>query len=367
MSLLSSRRRRSAAAVTAAAGLVVSASLAMGTPAQAAVNYNVTFTGASPAKVSAGTSNRVIILTGTNFDEDQITGIDLGSDPDCANLQSYVVSSSTSISVKTPGAGSNPGDGCAAGAADITINQTNSGTVTRAAAVTFVNPPALAAAKPIITENSSTLLAANQVTNFTTTGGQTIRIKADANTTFSGLSANALSGSFGGKPLTTVGFVAPDGTAQANSAAGTPGNFWIAKTATALAANATPTLTISQNGVSKTFQSTDIGNPTIVGVPTVTSLDVTSGKSNTATTVKITGTNFGTTVGDWTVNFCGLPGVVTAATATVLTVTTPTNVGGNASGLGASTYAGVCPVVVVGANNGTSPLSEKSNFTYLTS
>src|SRR5689334_5771877 len=96
MSLLSSERRRRAAAVGAAAGLVAGVSL-VGSPAQATVNYGVTITSVSPAKVAAGLGNRVVTITGTNFDEDQIESIDLGSDADCQALTSYVVISSTTI------------------------------------------------------------------------------------------------------------------------------------------------------------------------------------------------------------------------------------------------------------------------------
>ncbi|MEV0900315.1 IPT/TIG domain-containing protein [Actinoplanes sp. NPDC049802] len=369
MPLLTSRRGHRAAAIGAAAGLVVGASLVGAQSAEAATNYGVTITAVTPAKVAAGLGNRVVVITGTNFDEDQITGITLGADPDCAELTSYVVTSSTSISVKTPSANGASADGvpgCTAGAAaDVTIHQTELGTATRAASITFVDPPALATTNPMITENSSSLTTGNQVKTFHTTGNQTIRIKAGSGTTFSGQAGAALSGTYGGKALTSVGFLDPTGATQLASAAGSPGNYWIAKTAASLTA-ASNTLTISLNGVSRTFSATDTGT-SLVALPTITSLDVTSGKTNASTQVRITGTNFNTTIGDWTVTFCGVAGTVTAATATQLTVTTPV-VGGVTPGLGTTAFAGVCPVSVVNANNGsplTSPVSPASYFTFL--
>lgn len=366
MPLLSSRRQRRAAAVGAAAGLVVSATLA-GSPAQAVVNYGVTITTVTPAKIAAGLANRVVIINGTNFDEDQILSIDLGADPDCQELTSYVVTSSTSISVKTPGEGDNPGAGCSAGAAAaVNINQTEAGEATKAAAITFVDPPTIAAANPISTENSAALDAANRVTKVSTTGGQNIRIKAGTGTAFSGVAGAGLSGTFGGKPLTTVGFLAPDLSAQATSAAGTNGNYWIAKTGTGLS-TASNTLTITLNGVSKTFSAADTGL-TIAAIPTITSLDVTSGKAKSATAVKITGTNFTTTPADWRVTFCGEAVTPSASTATQLTVNAPATIGDEV-GFADDVWEGVCPVRAypAAAPTNISPVSPGSYFTYLTS
>lgn len=371
MSLLTSRRRRRVAAVGAAAGLVAGAAL-VGSPAQALVpNYGVTITNVSPTKVAAGLANRVVIITGTNFDEDQITSIDLGTDPDCMGLDSYVVTSSTSISVKTPGNGTNSSStpGCAAAAAAaVNINQTGSpaGQVTKAAAITFVNPPGIAASNPISTENSANLGTSDQVKTLTTAGGQIIRIKGDANTTFSGASGVGLSGTYGGKALTTVGFLNPDGTAQATTASGSAGNYWIAKTGTSLSASSN-TLSITMNSVSKTFSSTDTGL-TLAAVPTITSLDVTSGKAATATTVKITGTGYDTTAANWKATFCGVQATVTASTATTLTVTTPTGVGNGNGGFASNVYAGACPVQTYPTSDPTllSPITEKTYFMYLT-
>ncbi|GAA4928608.1 hypothetical protein GCM10025331_10280 [Actinoplanes utahensis] len=338
---------------------MVSATLA-GSPAYAEAKYGVTLTAVSPTKLAAGLANRVVTLTGTNFDEDQILSIDLGADADCQALTSYVVTSATSIAVKTPTGG------CDAGAAaPVTINQTETGEVVKTGAITFVDPPTITASNPISTENSAALDAADRVTKLSTTGGQVIRIKAGSGTTFTGQSGAALSGTFGGKALTTVGFLDNAGAPQLASAAGNAGNYWIARTGTGLSA-ASNTLTINLNGVSKTFSSADTGL-TIAPIPTVTSLDVTSGKAKTATTVKITGTNFTATAADWRVEFCGEDVTPSAATTTQLTVTTPATIGDEV-GFPDTVWEGVCPVRVYPAATpaNISPVSPGSFFTYLT-
>ncbi|WP_305782338.1 IPT/TIG domain-containing protein [Symbioplanes lichenis] len=346
----------------------------------------MTITTVTPSKVAAGQANRVILINGTNFDEDQITGITLGSDPDCANLQSYVVTSATQISVKTPAAvpaASNPATaapGCVAttGAAeDVTVLQVDAsgatGSVTKSAAVTFVPPPSLTAlvttagseAYPAYTENSAELTdATKRVRDLTTAGGQAIRIKASGDFAFSGATSAGLSGTLGGKPLTTVGFLTPLGATQAATAAGDAGNYWIARTGTALTASATPTLSITQGTVTRNFVVADHGL-TIVATPVVTSLDVNSGKVNAATTVKITGTGFSGTPADLSVTFCGVAAPTpTASTLTSITVTTPTTVSGTAgTGLGTAT-AGVCPVVVT-KGGVSSPVTSSTYFAFL--
>jgi hypothetical protein len=381
MSLLTPRRLRkvavAAAAATLAAGVAV---VALPQTALAVVNYGVTITSTSPLRVPAGLANRVVVITGTNFDEDQIVSIELGTDADCMALTSYVVTSSTSISVKTPGVGTAASaPGCAASASqtigeDITINQTESGEVVKTgsttAGVIFVPPPTILAvgSSPVITENSSAMLLANQVDEFTPAGNQLIRVKATADFAFSGATGATLSGTFGGKALTTVGFFAADGTtAQGLTTAPASGglNFWVARTGTALTTTGTGlNLTITQNGVTRSFTPAETG-ATFPNVPTITSLDVNSGKAGGGTVVKITGTGFSTTPGDFTVQFCDIDVVPTAATAVLLTVTAP-NTSHLALGLGSGVYGGVCPVTVTRVTGGLiSPISSASNFTYL--
>ncbi|WP_306216036.1 IPT/TIG domain-containing protein [Actinoplanes sp. RD1] len=374
MSLLATRRSRLAASASAAT-LVVGATLAVtATPAFAA---DMTITSVAPAKVAAGSANRVVIITGTNFDEDAISDISLGTDTDCQDLSTYVVTSATQISVKTPGVGTTgSAPGCAASAngtaESVTIDPSATGAadVVKTGAITFVTPPSLDAVadKPVITDNSSQLATADQIQTLNAAGGQLLRITAGSDFAFDGRASAGLTGTYGGKPLTSVGFIAADGTAQAATAAPTAnGNVWLARTATGLTASTDPTLSITQGTVSKNFLNAATGT-TIVSTPTVTSLDVNSGKVNAATTVKVTGTNFSTTLGDMAVSFCGVSGTVTASTATVVTVTTPTTVSGTAgTGIGTAT-AGVCPVVVSKTQNGvttSSPVTPTSFFAFV--
>ncbi|MFI5936499.1 IPT/TIG domain-containing protein [Actinoplanes sp. NPDC051494] len=383
MSLLSSRAPRRATAVAAAATLVVGASLAVSAQSASAVtNYGVTITTVSPVKVGASLGNRVVVINGTNFDEDQITGITLGADADCANLQSYVVTSSTQISVKTPNTvGNTPSGTAVAGcipspggaAEDVTIIQTGSGTATKTAALTFVPPPSIdefdatsgSEKFPVYTDNSSSLAVADRVRELSAAGAQVIRVKAGTDFAFDGRATSGLSGTLGGKPLTTVGFVAADGSAQAATAAPVANaNFWLATTGTALTASTTPVLSITQGTVARNFASTATGL-TIVTTPTVVSLDKTSGKTGAATTVKITGTNFSTVASELAVTICGKSAPLASTpvpTATSITVITP-----NAAATPATTLAdlktaiggtaGVCPVVVTRTVNSVSASS----------
>jgi IPT/TIG domain len=214
--------------------------------------------------------------------------------------------------------------------------------------------------------NGTALGVANQVTNLIPAGNQLIRIKAFTDFAFNGASAASLSGSIGGKTLTTVGFVAADGTAQGLTTAPTAnGNFWVARTGTTLTPTGTnANLSITQNGVTRAFTPTETGLAW-PNVPTVTSLDIDSGKAAGGTVVKITGTGFSATPGDFTVSFCGIDVTPSASTLVLLTATSPPT-SNLALGLGLTVYGGVCPVVVTRIVGGLkSPISADSNFTYL--
>jgi hypothetical protein len=377
MSLLSPRRSRAVAVTASAAVLVIGASLV--TQASPAYADAMTITTVLPIKVAAGLANRVVVITGTNFDEDLIGGVTLGADPDCALLTSYVVSSATSISVKTPGngtAGAPPGCAASSGGTAETVTIVAADLTTtlaaKTSAITFVPPPAIAtisgSQNAVITENSSALPIASQVTQLNAAGNQIIRIKAGASFAFTG-AGSSLSGTLGGKALTTVSFLSAADGPQTLTGAGDNGNTWIAKTGTSLTASATPTLTITQSAVSRSFTSVETGL-TIVAVPTVTSLGVKEGKSGAATATTIVGTNFGTTIGEIGVTFCGVAAPApSAVTATLITLVTPTAVAGLSPGLGLLTNSGVCPVVVTRTPSGgsalVSPVSTTSAFTFL--
>jgi IPT/TIG domain-containing protein len=344
----------------------------------------MTITAVTPAKVPADTAARVVTITGTGFDEDYISSVGLGGDTDCDDLDSYVVQSPTTLIVKTPTGG------CASSAGTpetVTISdkQSTPGTTTKGSAINFVPPPTLVTGqndatpanrlKPVVTENSSGLVLANQVITVQATGSQTLRVKAAANFAFSNAASNTFSASLGGKPMTdikvydiTANPIAPSTAALTNT---NNGNFFTAKTP--VLTPGTYPLVVSQNGVSATFAPAYTGL-SVSTAPVVTSLDVTSGKTTGGTVVKITGTGFNPTVASYdgtiaNILVCGNSVAPTAATATSLTFTTPAG-GASATGLGASVYEGVCPVKVmntIAPNAGTSVVTEKSYFVYLTS
>jgi hypothetical protein len=346
--------RISAAAVISA--VVALVALVPATPAAAAVTAtSIAVSTPSTGKVAANTEKQVVVLTitglaGATLTEENITGVDLGGDSNCADLPVYVVTSATTLTVKTPSGGCDPTSGNTP--ESVTIEFTGSQTLTKATTnLFFIAPPVLAGTAPVITDNSSALPAANQIKQFVAGGGQTIRVKADSTFAFS--STGALSASLGGKALTSVTI--------ANS--GNTGNYFTGRTAAGMSTS-DPSLSITHNGVTKTFAAASIDNISIVNAPLITSLSVTSGKVDTATTTVITGQNL---TGATAVTFCGVAGVIAsnpAPTATTMTVTTPTAVSDVSPGLGSGVYAGSCPVKVT-TPGGTNVHSPASNFTFV--
>jgi hypothetical protein len=325
--------------------------------------------------------NAVFTITGTNFDENNIVDIDIAAAPvGCTGISSYIVTSPTTIVVKTPTAGCTASVDQVNGET-ITINETGGvGTLsnvpaTAAQRLIFVPPPEidLLANKPVITDASSQLATANQVVNLIPAGNQTIRVKALGSYRFDQRTTAGLSASLGGKPLTAIAVYNTTGTATGPT--GIPdadGNWFTAKSPVPLVAGGAYSLTVTQFGVSKTFAQAATGL-TWNAVPTAASLDVKEGKAAGGTTVKVTGTGFSTTVADYNdgsgntnVKVCGTEATVTAATATLITFTTP-DVGNVAApaGLGLTVYSGVCPVTVTDAAGGVSPLTANLSFAYL--
>ncbi|WP_305782337.1 hypothetical protein [Symbioplanes lichenis] len=368
MSLLATRRTRLAASATA---LLAGATLiGQASPALAAT---MTISAVSPVKVGAGLANKAIVVTGTNFDDELIGGISLGGDPNCAKLDNFIVSSTTQLSLKTPA------NGCAASsggnAEAVTIYGTDGTTIlaTKPAVLTFVPAPSLADVgdKPVFTDNSSALDVTGRVQALNVAGGQVIRVKAGDDFSFDGRSAAALSGTLNGKVLTTVGFLAANGTTAqaANSAPAGPGNYWLARTAAPMTATATPSLVINQNTVSRTFASTATGL-SIVAAPMITSLDVTSGKVGAAARTRIIGTSFSANPSELSVTFCGLPAPIVGATSVnSISVVVPnpaatpaTSIDDLVAALGGT--AGVCPVVVT-RNGVSSPITSVTAFAFL--
>jgi hypothetical protein len=363
--------------------VAASATLVVGLPHVAyadPLTGTIAISSPTSGKLAAATAKQVILLTvtGQPLSEAFVTSVDLGSDSACAGLVSYIVTSATTIAVKTPTGG------CAAtdltanpNGEPIVINFAGSNTLTKTPSATakgvfFVAAPAIATTNAVITENSSLLTA--PITRFVTNGGQIVRVSAGAAFAFDPRSSAALGVTFGGKAGTDVKVYDGTSGAQILASTSTPpavGNYMTFKTATGMSASDS-SLTVTQNGVGKTFTSTDTG-ASIVAAPTVTSLSVTSGKTKASTSTVITGTNFDKTLadytsGDWIVNFCGKAGTVTAADTTKLTVTTP-DVADDAAGLGTGKFAGSCPVTVVNnvvpASPVTSPISAGSYFQFL--
>jgi hypothetical protein len=370
MSLLATRRARLTASASAAALLTGAALIVQAAPAFAAT---MTISAVSPVKVGAGLAGKAVVITGTNFDDELIGSVSLGGDTNCAKLENFIVTSTTQISLKTPANGCAASNGGNAEAATIYGLDGSTVLATKAAVLTFVPAPSLAdvADKPVITDNSSLLDVADRVRALTTTGGQVLRIKAGADFAFDGRSAAALSGTLNGKALTTVGFLAADGTTAqpVNSAPASTGNYWLARTAAPMTATATPNLVILQNTVSRTFASTAT-DLSIVATPTVTGLDVTSGKTGAATKVRIIGTAFSATPSELTVTMCGLPAPIVGATSVnSISVQAPnpaaspaTAVSDLVTALGGN--AGVCPVVVT-RSGVSSPVTSVTAFAFL--
>jgi hypothetical protein len=326
-------------------------------------------------KLAADTAKQVVVLTvsgsgATLLTEDNVSGVQLGSDTDCDDLTNYVVTSPTTITVKTPTGG------CAAAAGEevAILFNSNADKISKAAALSFIAPPEIEAVgnKPVINDSSALLATANQQRRFSSAGGQLVRVKADPNFAFDPRTAAALAVSMGGKPGTELKvYATADGTVPlATSAAGSNGNSLTFKTAAGMTDN---TVTLTQNGVSKSFaNATHLA--TVSAVPTVTGLSVNAGRSEaTGVSTVISGTNLPKVLADaqdptkWTVEFCGVAASVTAVstTGTSLTVTIP-DIAGEATGLGASTYAGTCRVKVTDVVNSlASPISSGAAYTAL--
>ncbi|MDR6326117.1 IPT/TIG domain-containing protein [Actinoplanes couchii] len=332
-------------------------------------------------KIAADTSKQVVVLvvSGTNATplmETNVTGVKLGADPDCANIQSYVVSSATTLTVKTPDGG------CAASANNtaesISILFGATDTIDKASAITFVNAPALvaAASKPVFTDNSLNLDVADKVQRFNAAGGQTVRVLADSAFAFDPRSSYGLTVTFGGKAGSEVKVYADATSTTPLSAttAGTIGNSLTFKTGAGMSTT-DASMTIFQNGVAKTFNAAATGVTGISANPTITSVTPPSGRTKTAQQVVITGTNFDKVAANYgngtNVRFCGVAALAFGtpavnAAGTQITVTVPAAVADSTPGLGTGVTAGSCPVQVSdGTPGGTSPVTPAAVYTFV--
>ncbi|MBU2666443.1 hypothetical protein KOI35_23335 [Actinoplanes bogorensis] len=382
---------QSRAARGRAVALVGAAALATGlmaAPAYAAVSGTITVTSPSNGKVAALTAKQVVLLTvsganATPLSEDNVVSVDLGS---CTSIMTYVVTSPTTLSVKTPGTCAASTNGVAEA---VNINFTGSDVLTKASAITFVPPASLVAvaSKPVIAENSSGQATAQQTQRFFSQGGQYIRVKAGSGYAFDPRAAAALKVTLGGKDATEVKVYAGTTTGGLNqgdqlTASNTTdavltaqvGNYLTFKS-TAGMDESNDTITIAQNGVSKSFLTADTGADVKTG-PVITATSVSTGKSTGGTTVVLTGTNFDKTNANWAVSgtahvfFCGVeatyPTTVVNTAGTSLTVVTP-SVSGVSAGLGTTTYAGTCPIKVTDSSYTpawSSPVSPSADFVF---
>src|SRR4051794_27627433 len=137
--------RKRAVALTVSAG-AATAMIVGGLPHiayAAALTGTIVISTPTTGKLAAGTAKQVLTLTvtGQTLSEALVTGVDLG--PDCLNVPTYIVTSATTIAVKTP---SSP-VGCAAttasGGDNIVINFAGGNTLTKTGGLFFINPPAI--------------------------------------------------------------------------------------------------------------------------------------------------------------------------------------------------------------------------------
>ncbi len=371
--------RHSRPVVGAAVASVLSvAAFVPAIPASAAVITGGNMVVSSPAsgKVAANTPNLVILLTltmptGFTLSEELIGAVNLGAER-CTDLEWFLMPGGSQIAVTTPdNEVDNTLDGCAptangAGGQKITITFANPGGDTwekTASNLFFITPPAIADEDdtPVFPENSMGLPADKRITRLLSTGNQRVRVTAADTFAFSGGTAAGLAVSVGGKAATEVkawSKANPTTLLTGPASNDDKGNTLSFKTATGMTASTSPTITITQNGISKTFAAADTGL-TIVTAPIVTAVSPTSLKAGATTTVTLTGTGF---AAGTTATVCGVtanPGTPNPG-GTSMTISVDTDdIVGDADGLGTTVYSGVCPVVLT-ANSVDSPINDKS-------
>jgi hypothetical protein len=342
MALRPSKRQRIAAGIAVAAavgaGLV---SLTMGTATAAALS---SITSVSPHVLGVGTADQVITITGKGFSQAAITGVTIDK---CATLPpQYIVVSATTLVLKTADTA------CTAGTGLITITEAG-GTATNVLAGTaddlaFSALPTIAveavALHSVMTNNTSGLLFADQVVGVPVAGGTAVRVMKGAvafvNTVAQPLSAKIV----GGGALTAI--TMPVG-----------GAYFTGK----LPAHAagTVTLSVTSNNATATFATgTGAGLQNILYVAGAgISITPSSGPSNGATVIAITGTGF--TAGS-TVTVGGVAATAVApspvGSTTKLVATVPM--------IAAASSSGPAKVVVTTAGVVTT-LSAGSIYTYL--
>jgi len=317
--------------------------IATGGVAHAGVSTLVTVTGVSPHRLAALTSNAVITVTGTGFDEDAITAVSISG---CTNDPTYIVQNATTLLLKTD-------NSCAVGTGNV-IDITDSagddavsvpGATGGKMVLDFVAAPTIKTAdathRPMVTENSSGVAYANQVASASTSGGTVVRVYAGG-TVFVNSTTYPLAASL-------------DGVAMTKVTMHTGGDYFTAVLG-AHAADAKPVLKITSNGVSKSFVwgagggSAVAGTHDFVYAGNTISVSPASGPINGGTTLTVTGAGFTTGT---TATVGGTSCTKVSQTATSFVCTVP-----------ATTAAGPVSVVVT-TGSLTSVTSAGSTFTYL--
>jgi hypothetical protein len=345
--------RRSLAARAVAATATVAAAVGgfalMAPSADAGTSTLFTVTKLSVHRLPASTANQVITLTGTGFDEDLLKSVTING---CTTAPSYVVSSPTSLLVKTAA------DCVTSSTGVITLTDTSNdtyatvpGTTGGAQALAFIAAPTIATAsatvKPVVTENSVAGAFADQQTTANTKGGTVVRVKAGA-TPFVNSTTYPLAASLSGVALTKV--TMPVGGAYLTGVLG------------AHAPDAAPVLKVTSNGVSKSFSYGAGGASATAGTHDFkyagTSIAVSPATGPLSGGVlTITGSGFSTTAANNTVTVGGVSCPVSGTpTATVVKCTAA-----------AVTSPGAKDVKVVTSGTGgqTTVVGATSTFTYL--
>ncbi|MFG1924798.1 hypothetical protein [Cryptosporangium sp. NPDC048952] len=388
MQLVHQRRRRLGSACLATTALI-GAGLVPAAARAADVVGTITVTSPSNARIAAGSAKQVLAFSVSGADvpalsEDNVNDVSLkgnnasGAATTC--VVTYVVTSSTTIIGKTA-------TNCAIlGAASLVVT-IGTDTLVKTNALTLVTPPSIAdvggTVPPVINDNSVLLNAANQTARFSATGGQTVRVRAGASFGFDPTVAAGLAVTMNGKAGSNFKVFTGStglGALVQTTTSSTPGNSMTFTTG----AGMTPgpvSLTITQGGITKTFTATATSNgptPTVVSLPSITSLSVPGGRASQQVSTTITGTGLPRALGDaqdpskWLITFCGAAVVgsdVTAVndTGTSVTVNVPP-VSGLSPGLGAGVYAGICPVAVTDLTQNpdqTSPVALGAYYTVL--
>jgi hypothetical protein len=313
---------------------------------------------------------------GFTFGEDLIEAVDLGADR-CRDLEPFPIPGTSQILLTTPdNAVDDSLDGCApTGDATvsekITITFANGGSDTWEkpdSGLVFIEPPAIAAANthPVFPENSIALPADKRITRLLSTGNQRVRVTAADTFAFSGGSAAGLAVTVGGKAATDVrAWSRADPTTPLTGPASDDdkGNTLSFRTAAGMTASTSPSITITQNGISQTFAAADTGL-TIVTAPIVTAVVPAYLKAGAATTVTLIGTGF---AAGTTATVCGVSVAAGAPNpeGTSMTIVVDTDdLVNDADGLGTAVYSGVCPVVLT-ANSVDSPSNDRSSIPIL--